>query len=357
MRFYIALLCAFAPAIAWAQAPANRFTSTISTRINVKPNEAAKRVDIEIDGKPFTSYVYDNTVKKPVLYPIMSPKQNFITRGWPLAPRPGERIDHPHHVGMWMNYANVNGVDFWNNSDNIDKEHKGPFGTIRHKAIKTVSSGKNLGVLETEAEWVGPNGKVLLNELTRYEFSGAGLDRQIDRKTTLTAVNGDVVFVDDKDGLLGIRVCRQLEHVYKTPEILTGADGKPAAQPVANYTGVTGMYTNGESLKGDSVWGKRAEFLLLHGNVNGEPITIAFLDNPENPGYPTYWHARGYGLMAANPLGQKIFSQDREEMNLKIKQGSSVTFRYLVRIQSGKPIEEDDAERLAAQWVKPDKDE
>src|SRR5207247_964696 len=88
-------------------------------RIQVVANEAARRVDVTIDGKPFTSYIWPVQVKKPVLYPLRSAKGTLVTRGWPLDPRPGERVDHPHHVGMWLNYESVNGKDFWNNSDAI----------------------------------------------------------------------------------------------------------------------------------------------------------------------------------------------------------------------------------------------
>ena len=83
------------------------------------PNESQRRVDITIDGEPFTSYIWPTTLKKPVLYPIIDAGGVTITRGYPLQPRPGERTDHPHHAGLWFNYCNVNGFDFWNNSDAI----------------------------------------------------------------------------------------------------------------------------------------------------------------------------------------------------------------------------------------------
>lgn len=35
-----------------------------------------------------------------------------ITRGYPMNPRPFERMDHPHHVGLWFNFGDVNGLDF-----------------------------------------------------------------------------------------------------------------------------------------------------------------------------------------------------------------------------------------------------
>src|SRR6187402_854106 len=78
-------------------------------RIRVTPNEDAKRVDITIDGKPFTSYIWPATIKKPVLYPLRTVTGTLVTRGFPLDPRPGERVDHPHQVGLWFSYGDVNG--------------------------------------------------------------------------------------------------------------------------------------------------------------------------------------------------------------------------------------------------------
>src|ERR1700688_1109500 len=75
-----------------------------SDRISVVANEQERRVDISIDGQPFTSYIWPITLKKPVLYPLRTAKGTIITRGFPLEQRPGERIDHPHHAGLWLNY-------------------------------------------------------------------------------------------------------------------------------------------------------------------------------------------------------------------------------------------------------------
>jgi hypothetical protein len=87
--------------------------------VQVTADEAHQRVDITIDGKPFTSYLWPSGQKKPVLFPLIGPGGIDVTRGYPLAPRPGERVDHPHHAGVWFNYGNVNGFDFWNNSEAI----------------------------------------------------------------------------------------------------------------------------------------------------------------------------------------------------------------------------------------------
>ena len=109
-------------------------TRTKLKRIEVITNPNDKRVDITIDGKPFTSYIYPDVLKKPVLYPLRTSQGTLVTRGWPMDPRPGERVDHPHHVGMWFNYGDVNGFDFWNNSNDVDN-NPDPFGTIVHEKV------------------------------------------------------------------------------------------------------------------------------------------------------------------------------------------------------------------------------
>ena len=89
------------------------------TGVRLVRDDAKQRVDVFVDGQPFTAYIYPAAGKKPVLFPIRSAKGTLVTRGFPLEPRPGERVDHPHHIGLWFNYGDVNGTDFWNNSDAV----------------------------------------------------------------------------------------------------------------------------------------------------------------------------------------------------------------------------------------------
>src|ERR1700678_2778741 len=103
--------------------------------VRVGADEAHRRVDITIDGQPFTSYLWPTSLKKPVLYPLITDQGIPVTRGYPLDPRPNERVDHPHHAGLWFNYGNVNGFDFWNNSDAIKPEARSKMGTILHTRI------------------------------------------------------------------------------------------------------------------------------------------------------------------------------------------------------------------------------
>ena len=113
--------------------------------VRVVAHEAERRVDVRIDGKPFTSYVWPESLKKPVLYPLITDEGTTVTRGFPLDPRPGERVDHPHHAGLWFNYGNANGFDFWNNSDAIKPEDRARMGNIVFKKIVSTRSGPSTG--------------------------------------------------------------------------------------------------------------------------------------------------------------------------------------------------------------------
>ncbi len=305
-----------------------------SGRVTIIVNEQEHRADVTIAGQPFTSYIWPSTLKKPVLYPLRTAKGTIVTRGFPLEQRPGERVDHPHHAGLWFNYENVNGIDFWNNSDAIKPENAPKMGTIFHRSIASAKSGSNQGELEVEAEWVTFDKKVLLKERTQFVFRGGPGFRSVDRITTLRALDTKVDFKDEKDGLLGLRVVRALEIPSDKPEVYTDASGRPTTVAKLDNTGVDGTYLTSEGKKGDAAWGTRGRWCNLSGMVGDEPVTITILDHPANPGFPTYWHARGYGLFAANPLGQKVFSAGKQELNFSLAPNTSATFRYRILISS-----------------------
>ncbi len=323
--------------------------------IKVIANEVTKTVDVLYDNQPFTSFFNpgEDILKKPVLYPLRTAKGTIITRGWPIDPRPGERVDHPHHVGMWLNYEDVNGFDYWNNSTAISEEKRvAKYGTIRQLELVNMKSGNKQGSFKVRGEWVSADGhgESTLLETTEYIFSGKGSQRIIDRITTLTA-DREVVFKDVKDGMIAIRVARELEHPSKVAEIFTDASGIETKVPTLNNDGVTGLYRSSEGLEGDAVWGKRARWVNLSGKFKDEDVSLAIIDHPKNVSYPTYWHTRGYGLFAANPLGANIFSNGKEATNLKLAKGETVTFRYRIVINSNK-VADKEMDKLAKDFAR-----
>ena len=306
----------------------------VRKKITLIRHDTERKVDVLINGKLFTSYAYPTNIKKPVLYPIVTPQGTKTTRKFPLEPSVGERVDHPHHVGLWFNYGDVNGLDFWNNSDSIKVEKRASYGTIVHQKIDNIKNGDNQGSLKVSMDWLTPNGDILLKENTTFIFRGKENAYSIDRITMLTAANGDVNFKDNKEGVIGIRVTRALELPSNKPIIFTDSNGIPTKVAELNNDGVNGDYINSEGNTGLDCWGKRADWVNLHSKINDEKISIAILDHSSNIGYPTYWHARGYGLFAANPLGQEVFSNGKEKLNFNLKKGESVTFKHRIIIAS-----------------------
>jgi len=303
-------------------------------QVTVTPHEADHRIDVTVDGHPFTSYMWPTSLDKPVLYPLVAPDGTTVTRGFPLEPRPGERVDHPHHAGVWFNYGNVNGFDFWNNSSAIPAAQKPKMGSIHHTRIVSTKSGKQEGEIVTESIWTDGTGTDQLKELTRYVFRAENGTRTIDRIATLTALK-PVTFKDDKEGLLGMRVAHFLESPTEKGGTFNDASGRPTKVETADTSGATGVYRTSAGISGDKVWSTRGAWCALTGtSPEGKTETVVILDNPVNPGFPTYWHARGYGLFAANPLGDHVFDPKAPEHNFTIAQGQSATFRYRILLHS-----------------------
>jgi hypothetical protein len=294
--------------------------------------EADKKLDVMVDGKLFTSFCWPDNVYKPVLYPVITSEGTEITRGFPLKPREGERNDHIHQVGIWFNYGNVNGLDFWGNGYRGIKEPNG--GVIKHLRIERLASRKGEGSFVSVEAWLSPGGKKLLDERSEYHFIVRDSIRIIDRIVTLTAGDTAVLFKDTKEGMFGIRVARQLELPSKEGVILLDASGNPMQVKDTLNSGVTGNYLSSEGITGEAVWGTRARWMNLSGFIGNEKISIVVCDHPKNPGYPTYWHARGYGLFAANPLGWNDFTKNKEQLNFSIPATKTAKFRYRVIISS-----------------------
>lgn len=309
--------------------------------IEVITSEKDKKVDILFEGQLFTSYIFPDDLEKPVLFPIFTSSGTVITRGYPRNPRLGERVDHPHHVGLWFNYGDVNGLDFWNNSYAIPVEKKPGYGSIRHQKIIEAISGKEKGILKVQTHWIDSKGNILLEEVSTFVFSGSKSLRRIDRTTELTA-KVHVTFKDNKEGMMGLRVDRAFEEPSNKPEQFTDANGNPTTVAVLNNEGVNGIYRSSKGLEKGEVWGTQADWVKLSAKKGTEDITIAMIDHKKNIGYPAHWHARGYGLFAMNNLGAKVYNPKENEFIYTLESGKTLTFHHRILISSGHVLSDEE---------------
>lgn len=300
--------------------------------VKVEKSPGQNKIDVFIGNKYFTSFLYPDTLEKPVLYPVRASDGQTVTRGFPINPQPGEPTDHPHHLGIWFTYENVNGLDFWNNSYAIPQEKKNLYGWIKTDSTMAISGSKH-GTIYYHANWTNQQNDVLLQESTYLVFSGTEHTRIIDRTTTLTA-DTTINFNDAKDGMYGIRLAHALQIPSLKDEEFKDNKGnitvvKGGADKIAN-----GNYLTSEGKQGDDAWSTRGRWCEIYGKMGNDSVSVAIIDHPENPNYPTFWHARGYGLFAANPLGEKIFTNGKSSEDLTLQKGQSVTFRYRIVISS-----------------------
>ena len=201
------------------------------------------------------------------------------------------------------------------------------------KKILSTKSGSDTGELVVESTWITGENQPILDQTTRYIFSRRSHARAIDQVVTLKALDR-VVFNDDKEGLLGMRVAHWLESPDEKGGVFMDANGRPTKVDAADTTDATGVYLTSEGVKGEAAWATRGRWCSLTGHTGNHTVTIAIFDNPNNPGYPTYWHARGYGLFAANPLGRSILDPTQPAFNFTIEKNQTAVFRYRVVLYS-----------------------
>lgn len=268
--------------------------------VTAKLDEAAKKVTVEMGGSLFTELVYAGH-HKPVLFPIIGPGGNMMVRQWPMrAAAPGEEKDHPHHRGLWFAHGSVNGTDFWMESPKA--------GKVMVQGVPEISPGSGSVTLKTKESWQKPEGGEVMTSATTVTCGAEGGDRYIDYTITMSAGAEDVVFGDTKEGTMAIRV-----------------------NPLLNFKGAVakGTAVTSEGKTGGAAWGTHAKWVDYTAPMEGGVTGVACFDHPSNLRHPTTWHARDYGLIAANPFGLHDFEKKPAGTgNYTLKKGEQLTMRY-----------------------------
>lgn len=295
-------------------APAVTDAVSSPTRKSLWAERHDDRLTIRYGDEPFAEYVFRGAAV-PYLYPLVGPGGVPVTRGYPMEERPGEARDHPHHRSAWFAHGDVNGVDFWH-----PEAENG--GTIEHtgRLTEVLERGKNLRT-RLELLWKDRQGAALLRERRTVTFRVEEDHRSVDFVLELTAESGDVTFGDTKEGTFALRLHPELR----------------LAGELAN-----GRAFNAEGVEGEAVWGERAAWLSYQGKVGGRPVGVAIFDHSDNLRHPAWWHARPYGLFAANPFGRRAFEgAEAEAGDHVLKEGETLVLRYRIWIHAGEKTPEE----------------
>jgi hypothetical protein len=290
-------------------------------------------VEISIGGKPFSTYHFESEYSKSFLQPLRDPKGIVLTRGIPV----GNEIpaDHqhdpalePHQRAMYFAHGDIDGNSFWiEQAFSKYYTHSAPpkFGRMVFRSLDEVKSGPSSGVIRATFDLEGSDQKAFAQETQSLKFSGDKDSRIIDCEFVIKAGDAPVHFGDTKEGTFGIRLAPELD-------------------------APNGLMVNSEGGRGEKqVWGKRANWVDVDGTIEGQKLGVAVFDAPDSFRHPTYWHARGYGLLAANPFGLSFFYQDpKKDGGYTLPAGQSVKFHYRVLIHDGTYEDAHIAERYTA---------
>jgi hypothetical protein len=291
----------------------------------VKFTQSPDRIEIEIDGKPFSTFYIAGDAPKPYMAPLRSADGVVVTRRFPMEKVEGETRDHPHHRGLWFTHGDVNKIDYWMN----EKGAKGVHGAVKLEKVQQLKGGRKSGVIKASFIWESDKGVPLLREARTMTFYPDPKLRIVDFDATLTALE-QARFGDTKEGFFAIRLRDEMREVKGTGK-MTASDGK------------TGM---------KQVWGASFPWVDYSGTVDGRKLGVAIFDSPKSFRYPTYWHARDYGLFAANPFGLHDFLRDKtKDGGYTLPKGQSIRFIYRVVIHPGDTAEADVAGMYDA-WAK-----
>ena len=277
--------------------------SQLPAQTELTLNSENARVDVAIRGQAFTSYLFGEGRAKPVLFPLRAPGGRIVNRIYPFSEEtPGEELDHPHQASVFFAFGDVEGLDFWMGREG---------GRIVHRSILEMKGGET-GLLRVLLDWLDSEGRTILQEIRRMEFGGGEDSRWLDHTSRLLAHRRPVRINESKEGLFAIRVAAAFREDRGNSEYLD-AFGRRGAK---------------------SVWGTRAPWLALQGELSGAPLTIAIFDHPTSFNHPAYWHARDYGLFSVNPLGRKDFVEGAVPVGFEIRVSESMLFRYRLSVYS-----------------------
>jgi hypothetical protein len=258
-------------------------------------------VDIAVGNAPFARYVYrDHEILRPYFADVRALDGTPVTRAHP--PRQGiDATDHATmHPGIWLAFGDISGADFWRNKGRV--EHAGFVGDAE--------SGPDYGRFAAKNRYVEGE-RAICEEICVVSICvrEGGVYLLLD--STFTG-EGGFAFGDQEEMGLGVRV----------------------ATPLSQTNGGTIRNSDG-LLNEQGCWGKQADWAEYSGEIDGQRVAVVLMPDPRN--FRRSWfHARDYGLLVANPFGRNAFTGG-EPGRVEVKAGEQFRIAFGVCIYTGEP--------------------
>ncbi len=313
------------------------------------------QLEIFVNGKHVTNYIYNEAYEKPFLYPVIGPDGLNVVRHIP------NFGDHPHHRGISIALGDVSGrrgepgINFWGLGSIGDPKQ----GRVIHQRFTRLEQGPVFGRIQEENIWkqndeleqashdrsrwkIKTKGEVLMRETRTITIWNVSPMRLIDIRTVMRPAVDEVILNADVEGKETAK--------ENGPLVIRVAD---------NMRGTSeGIIVNSEGGRTErECWGRQAKWVDYYGPVvPGGPINgIAAMDHPSNIRHPTGWHVRDYGLFAANPFyDKKPEWPDQGPIYLSKARGDRLDMRYRIYIHRGDE-KKGRIEEKWQEWVNPPK--
>jgi len=254
--------------------------------------KVGSKINVSIDGKYFTSYIFSSDEKYPFFYPVNGP----LSGGSVTSMRNGE---YPHHSSLFFGCDMVNGGNYW--QEGLER------GRIISVNAEILQEGGDTVVISDECIWSRPGAISPVKDIRKITITAPSVNvRQMDVEITMEMLI-DVQILKTNHSLFSARMAADLS--------------------VKNG----GMMVNAEGAKGEkdtfgkpSAWidfsGKRGEFI--------EGLTI--MQYPSNPWYPSPWFTRDYGFISPTPM-----YWPKNGVQTFMKKGETLQLRYRVLVHGG----------------------
>jgi hypothetical protein len=281
-----------------------------AAEVKIDDQETGK-LRITLDGEKIAEYVYqDPGIPRPYFAAVYAPGGGQITRTHPPDPKL-DVADHPlFHPGIWLSFGDLSGSDYWRNAARVEFID---FPKSRRSSENGVQFSARFRYLDQKE-----SSNAVCEELFDCQILAIPAGTLIVWDSTFSS-DHEFTFGDQEEMGLGIRMATALR-------------SEPQAR--GEIASGTGTILDAEGRKnGEEVWGNSAPWCDYSGTIDGQQIGATLLCYPDNF-RPSWFHARDYGLLVANPFGRKAFHHG-DASNITVKPGEKLRLRYGILLHAG----------------------